>query len=401
MIKVIWLFPFLFFSSTLAIAQIELNGSLDAGISSGGENSAFISNGIEHEYHFLHFSIPQVNLLLFAPINDNFYFEGRLQSDTWGTGTLGYPRFTLANITYTSSDNNHSLSTGRFISPFGFYPSRNLTIDRTFTDFPLSYSYYLNMSDLHGYWPAARYENDYSYDGGLMTSVYFGGYATGLRWDWEVQENQLHLQTAVTTVAPGSSRNYTNLGNAAVMSRLIYKPNIEWQFGISVSHGSFMHSDSTANGVIRQDTPLEKYRQSLAGFDFKYGLGFWEIVGEAIFSNWRVPKYVNESYLYSGNSPNTYHLSNFGTNVDIKFEPPFFTGSYLAFRFDHLNFLEEDPNTEANMYDSQDWDKDLLRLSAAFGYKLARNAEVKLLVSDQTPFNFSQYAFKAMITAFF
>ncbi|MEQ9265369.1 MAG: hypothetical protein RLN81_09125 [Balneolaceae bacterium] len=401
--RLLSLFVFSFLSTSVAFAQVEVNGTLDFGISSGGSESQFIANGIPNEFRYLHFSIPQANLLLFAPINETFFFEGRLQADTYGTGQLSWPRFTLANITYSDPAKNYSLSAGRFISNFGFYPSRNLTIDRTFLELPLSYSYYISMSDVYGYWDNARYQNGYSAEDGIMTTVYFGGYSTGLRWDWEIEESKLLLQTSFTSVSPGSGRDYTNLANAALTSRLVYNPNIKWQFGLSASHGSFMQLVESENGAVRGNNPFEQYRQTLVGFDFKYGLGFWEIVGETIYSNWKVPAWITPTgwvFEGTGNDLKTFNFSNIGANIDIKFEPPALSGSYFAFRFDHLNFIEEHP-VENNQYGTDDWDKDKFRYSAAFGYKLARNVEGKLLVSEQTPNDGSLYTFRAVITAFF
>lgn len=396
---VILIFTFICWGSSLQ-AQIQVNGTFDAGFSSGGKSSAFISNGISNEYRYLHFSIPQINLLLFAPINDNWYFEARLQSDTWGEGTLRYPRFTLGNITYADPEKSYSLSAGRFISTFGFYPSRNLTIDRTFIELPLAYSYYISMSDIYGYWDQARYQNGYSYGDGLMTTVYYGGYSTGFRWDWELSENKANLQTSITTVAPGSSRDYTNLGNLAIQSRLILNPSIEWQIGFSGAYGSFMHYDPAENDAARQATPLENFRQTVFGIDLRYGFGFWEIIAETIYSRWKVPEYVNGAFEYEGTELEEYHYSNIGANIDIKFEPPFLPGSYIAFRADHLNFIEENP-VSGNLYGTEDWDKDKFRFTGALGYKISRNVEAKVLVSEQTPFDYSLYAFKAVITAFF
>lgn len=388
------------FLSIQSNAQVQINGTLDVGISSGGSGSAFISNGIPSEYRFLHFSIPQVNLLLFAPINNTWYFEGRLQSDTWGEGTLRMPRFTLANLTYADSEKNYSITAGRFTSPFGFYPSRNLTIDRTFIELPLSYSYYTVISDVYGFWPDGRYVSDYSFENGLMTTVYFGGYNTGLRWDWEIKEDKLHLQTALTAVSPGSARDYSNLRNAALISRLSYNSSIEWQFGVSGSYGSFMHLIESENGDANQSIPLEKFRQALAGFDFRFGRAYWEIIGEVIYSAWKVPIYREGFEFDENNSLETVNYSNIGANLDIKFEPPFLTGSYLAARVDHLNFIEKNPQP-IDIYNTNDWDKDKYRYSFAFGYKLARNVEGKFLISEQTPFDTSLYTFRAIITAFF
>ncbi len=383
-------------------AQIEFNGSLDAGISAGGDESAFISNGIPNEYRFLHFSIPQANLFLFAPLNENFFFEGRLQSDTWGEGTLRTPRFTLANITYADPDKNHAFSIGRFVSTVGFYPSRNLTIDRTFIELPLAYSYYVNMSDVYGFWPEARYDNDYNVSDGIMTTIYFGGYSTGLRWDWQIKPDKLLLQASLTSAAPGSPRDYTNLANGALNARLIWNPNIRWQLGFSASHGSFFHLEPSENGALRQDQPLESYRQSVLGFDFRFGYGFWEIIGESIFSNWKVPRYVNGAFSYpaSSNDPIDYTRQSVSANVDIRFEPPSITGSYLGLRLDHINFIGNGPSL--TLYpDVTEWDKDKFRISVAAGYKFARNIEGKLLLSEQTPFDRSLYTFRAVISTFF
>lgn len=391
----------LFYSSSSA--QVQINGTFDAGITTGGSGSAFISNGIHGEYRFLHFSIPQVNLLLFAPINNTFFFEARLQSDTWLDGTLRTPRFTLANITYADPEKDYSLSAGRFISNFGFYPSRNLTIDRTFLELPLAYSYYVSMSDVYGFWDNARYQNGYSAEDGIMTSVYFGGYSTGLKFDWVLSENKALLQTSITTVSAGSGRDYSNLGNLAMTSRLILNPNIFWQFGFSASHGSFMQLSPGENSAVRLNNSLEQYRQSLLGFDFRYGFGFWEVIGEMIFSNWNVPANIagiGWSFEGSSNKLKTYNLSNVGSNLDIKFEPPFLSASYVAFRVDHLNFLNDHPIAN-NQYGTEDWDKDKIRYSLAIGYKWARNVETKILVSEQTPFDNSLYTFRAVLTAFF
>lgn len=394
--------------STIAVGQIQVNGAVDVGISSGGSNSAFISNGIPTEYRFLHFSIPQANLLLFAPINDTWFFEARLQSDTWGEGTLRTPRFTLANLTYSDPDKNYSISAGRFVSNFGFYPSRNLTIDRTFLELPLSYSYYVSISDVNGYWDDVRYAEEYTAGEGILTTVYFGGYSTGLKWDWEIQDNLL-LQTSFTTVAQGSGREYTNLGNASLNSRLVYNPNIKWQFGFSASHGSFMQLEQGINSGVNQNNSLNEFRQTLAGFDFKYGFGFWEVIGEAIYSNWKVPgTFLDDTqpngfrweFESDGTTLKKFNFSNIGANIDIKFEPPFLSGSYFAIRFDHLNFIEKHP-VENNRYGTVDWDKDKFRYSGAFGYKLARNVEAKILVTEQTPNDGSLYSFRAVLTAFF
>lgn len=400
MIKVAILSTILFLAlHSGLLAQPQFSGTIDAGLSSGGSNSSFIANGISNEFRYLHFSIPQVNLLMFAPINASFYVEARLQSDTWGSGRLGYPRFTLANITWDNPDNDISISAGRFISPLGIYSKRNLTIDRTFYDFPLIYSYFINISDKRGFWPQAGDAGDdyYSEDTGLST-IYFGGYSTGILFNWLLVEDKLNLEAAVTSVAPASTVNYSNLANAAILAHLTYTPNISWQLGLSLSHGSFMQSDEV-NDVPRINNDLEQYRQSLIGVDLLFGLGFWEITGEAMLARWKVPYYNNiTGWEYDGTELVENDLKNVGINIDLKFEPPFIPGSYIAFRADRLIFFEENSSSYSS---SNRWDENVTRLSAAFGYKLSHNVVFKIVASEQTPFDQSLYSFRSVISAFF
>tara|TARA_R110002050_G_scaffold2220_2_gene13353 strand:+ start:65211 stop:66413 length:1203 start_codon:yes stop_codon:yes gene_type:complete len=385
--------------SIQSVAQIQFNGSIDVGLRSGGSNSSFVKNGIESEFKYLHLDIPQVNLFLFAPINDDFFAEARLQSDTWGTGTLSDPRFTLANITWAKPGNSYAISAGRFVNPVGFYSKRNLIQDRTIFELPLSYSYFTNISDQRGYWPLAGEQGAYTSSDVGLTTIYFGGYATGVLLDWQIKPDRVRLETAVTSAAPASAENYTNLANAAILTHLTLNPNIYWQLGVSGSYGSFMRQ-SNINAFYRPYNPLEQYRQAILGVDVKYAFGFWEIVSEAIYSNWTVPSYSGGGFQTVGLSDKfeEFSLSNLGINVDLRFEPPFFTGSYIAARFDHLNFMNE---SSENYLATKDWDADVTRISAALGYKLGRNIEAKISVSDQSPFDYSLYTFRTTISAFF
>lgn len=386
-----------FFIITSVFAQVEINGTIDFEISSGGTDSKFITNGINEDFKYLHLSIPQINLLLFSPINDQFFVEARLQSDTWGTGQLSTPRFTLANLTWSHPDKDYSISIGRFISPVGVYSKKALSIDRTFVDLPLNYSYFTNISDERGFWPSAGDNANYTTGDVGLSTIYLGGYTTGILFDWMLIENKLRLETSLSMVAPASDQNYTNIANGALLTHLTFNPNISWELGLSASHGSYMQL-TPVNRIHRPNNPLEQYRQSLIGLDIRYSLGFWELQAEAIYAYWTSPCYTNGQFNLYGNKLAEYRSTNLGTNIDVRFEPPAISGSYLAFRADHLNFLTAETDSSSL---SSDWDTDTSRLTAVVGYKLARNVEAKIIVSEQTPFDQSLYAFRFFITAFF
>lgn len=382
-------------------AQIQFSGAIDIGIRSGGEQSSFVSNGVESEYKYLHFRIPQINLFLFAPINDNYFFEARLQTDTWGTGELRDPYFTLANITWSNPSNNYIIKAGRFISPVGFYSNRSLQLDRSFHELPLTYSYFVNISDQRGFWPLAGEGGSYTSNDVGLTSVYFGGYATGGLFDWEITKDKTRLQLALTSVSPASDDNYTNLANAAILSRLTLNPSIKWQIGVTGAYGSFMR-ESNVNTAFRPFNPLERYRQTIVGFDLKYEFGFWQFITESLYSRWFTPIFNDGSFetIAASNKFEEGTFSNLGSNIDAIFEPPSFPGSFFALRFDYLNFFGSSDGSNS-IYATDEWDEDLTRISASFGYKLARNIESKVSISEQTPYDGSLYTFRATISAFF
>ncbi len=399
-ISILSFFGLMILFTNTALSQIQFNGSIDIGVRVGGENSSFVKNSIESEYRYTHFRIPQVNLFIFAPINDTFFFEARLQTDTWGTGELKDPYFTLANITWADPKNDYSIKAGRFISPVGFYSNKTLLLDRSFHDLPLSYSYFVNISDQRGYWPLAGEGGSYTSNDVGLTSIYFGGYATGGLFEWDITEDKTNLKIGITSVASASDKNYTNLANGALLARFTIKPDIKWHIGFTATHGSFMR-EGNVNNAFRPFNPLERYRQSIIGTDVKYGLGYWQITAEAIYSYWYVPVFGDESFQTVGAS-NTFqeeNFSNLGTNIDFRFEPTSLPGSYLALRLDYLNFIGSGKGEST--YLNNEWDKDIGRISAAFGYKLARNVELKITLSDQTPFDSSFYTFRSTVSAFF
>lgn len=395
---VLWLIFLYAFVPFQGQAQVQLNGSLRLELPSGGSNSSFLTNEINNEFRNPHLAIAQLNAFLFAPISEQFFFEGRVQMDIWGTGELNPPRVTLANITWDKPGNAYTVSAGRFITPFGFYSKRQLAQDRVFVATPLGYDYFINISDQRGFWPQAGNNGTYTQTDVGLSTAYFGGYATGVKTFWEIEPNKWTFEGAITNGTPATQLDFTNLANVAGIMRLTYKPAIYWEQGLSLSYGSFMQLDQVNQGV-REDNPLEQYRQFVAGTDFKFGYSYFEVVGEFIYSNWSVPSFSNGFFRFEqGNQLAEYNLNNAAGNIDVKYEPPFFTGAYLAVRGERLYFFEaDDPQSNQQIK----WDDDVTRLTGVAGYKISRNIISKISYSDQTPFDGSRYALRIQVSAFF
>jgi hypothetical protein len=369
------------FTVIRVMTQTEINGSADFEVSAAGSDSKFIVNEIANEYTNPHLSISQLNLFVFSPINENFSFNMRVQFDTWGSGRLNNLRLTLAMLTWEAENSQISLSVGRYISPFGLYPRRQLAADNLFANAPLAYGYFINISDIKGFWPAAGRTGVYLSDDVGLTTIYFGGYNTGALATWTIVPDILNLDLGVANAALASQADYTNLGNAAGIIRLGFSPLIFWQQGISVSYGSFLQSDPLNSNYNN----LTRFSQLVAGTDLILAYSYFEISGEFIYSKWQVPGFDNGTYKES--SPGKlaiYDLENYSAYTDIKFEPPFLTGSYLAFRYDILRFLEYQHPNSTSRITLNPWDYNIDRYSAAIGYKFARSVLLKIAYSNQT-----------------
>ncbi len=400
--KIYWWVFLQIITTSLVCAQVEFNGTLDFEVSKGGQDSKFITNEIANEFQHAHLAINQFNLFAFAQVTDNFTVNARLQFDTWGSGKLNPVRITLAALTWEPQESSISLSVGRYVSPFGLYPRRILAADNLFTHAPLVYGYFVNISDKRGFWPKAGDSGTYGPDDVGLTTVYFGGYNTGALLNWTIVPEVFNVEMALTNAALASQADYTNLSNMGGIIRIGFQPVIYWQQGIAISHGSFMQRD----GINSIYSDLEQFTQTVLGTDLVLAHSYFELSGEFIYSMWKVPLFANADF--SRKAPRTlqeYNLTNYGAYVDFKFEPPFFTGAYLALRYDLLRFLEAEDLRDVDSRDFNPWDNDITRYSIAVGYKFARPVLLKIAYMDQKTENLNpdpdDHSLRAILTVSF
>jgi hypothetical protein len=388
--------------SGLSLAQVEFNGTVDFEVVNGGEDSNFITNEIANEFRKPHLAINQLNLFAFSQINEDFFVNVRIQLDTWGTGKLNAPRITLATLGWEPEESSLSFSLGRYISPFGLYPRRILAADNLFTNAPLGYGYFINISDQRGYWPKAGDSGIYGPNDVGITTVYFGGYNTGFLLSWLVVPDFFNIDLALTNAAVSSQADYTNLSNIGGIVRFGFQPFIYWQQGFSLSYGSFIQRDGI--NVLYDD--LEQYTQAVAATDIILAHSYFELSGEFIYSIWNVPMFAGSDFIKDAPGVlSKFDLHNYAAYADFKIEPPFLTGFYMAARYDILNFLDSDDLKEVDSKNFNPWDNDVTRYSVAVGYKFARAILLKIAYMDQKTENVrddpNDYSYRAVLTASF
>ena len=387
----------------LLIAQVEFNGTLDLEVSKGGKDSKFITNEIANDYQNPHLAINQLNLFAFAQVTDDFFVNVRLQWDTWGSGKLNRePRISLAVLSWEPEESSIGLSVGRFISPFGLYPRRILAADNLFTHAPLGYGYFINISDQRGFWPKVGDSGIYGPNDVGLTTVYFGGYSTGLMLNWIIVPQLFNIDMAITNAAIASQADYTNLANVGGIIRLGFQPLIYWQQGISLSYGSFMQRD----GININYDDLEQYTQTVIATDIILAHSYFELSGEFIYSLWYVPMFIGTGFIEEEpRNLQNMNLENYSAYLDFKIEPPFLTGAYIAFRYDILRFQDSGDIADINSKNFNPWDNDVTRYSIAVGYKFARPVLLKLAYMDQKTENLDpdpeDYVYHAILTVSF
>jgi hypothetical protein len=160
-----------------------------------------------------------------------------------------------------------------------------------------------------------------------------------------------------------------------------------------------MHADDAYESLY-EETDFTKFTQTAFSTDFQVEFTYFEIIAEGTYSNWKVP-YYDLNYGFFGSQSGgveKFNLQNYATNIDLRYEPPFFTGGYLALRLEKLFFPAVKANNTLN---GERWDTNIAKYTAVIGYKFDRNVLLKVSYSDQNDFDRQYYAFKAYLTAAF
>ncbi|MEN0004523.1 MAG: hypothetical protein AAF798_10275 [Bacteroidota bacterium] len=401
-----FLLPYL----ALSQVQLEWNANIDTELSRGGSDSHYFYNEIFRPDSSWRVDVPEMNLLAKLHIGAQWTFNARLQFIREQGRRPGIGKdldryellIPLLNIEWEHPKERYKVTLGRFIHPFGSFNQRQLSTQRTFIGLPLAYSYFVNISNQVGFMEdmgeAFVRVNDLVLWGAPM--LYGGGYTTGAKAKW-VQKNGNSWDLALTTGAANLQEAFGNTLNWGAVVHYHTQPNYAWELGYSISIGSFME---TSDAVAALTQP-NRATQTLVGVDFQWGSGFWEIRGELIGAHYRVPYSTLQ-----GDSTRTLQAVNerhtflsLSAYTDVKYESPFLSGSFIAYRIDGLWFGS--PPAEVAAFQNTYWDDRVLRHSLGIGYKILPYLLARLSVStqsvDRRPWDRTQRTFRLMVTGHF
>lgn len=395
--KFFWLGIILFLPQQhYAQISLEVNANVDVELSKAGAISRFYYNEINREKTDWNLNFQEINLLTKIILNPEWSVNTRFTLQRKYGRTFNVFRIPVLNLQWKPTDKAYSLQLGRIINPFGSFNRKQISTERDFIGRPLAYQYYTNISYRLGYRPQLGEMQDpalESPDWGSPISNY-QGYASGLLFDWSITPGKLSWSTALTTGAANINDVFTQPLHLGLSSRLKYQIKYFWQQGISISYGGFMEEDDR----VPDAEGLNNYTQLLIGTDYKLGFGFFELSGEAIFARYTVPEFSYVSTYFNLNQ--LHQLNAFSSYFNLKYEPPFLSGSYIAYRLDGLWFGNNDSIPEAR------WDNGVVRHTIAGGYRLTHYLWLRGSVSTQITQNFSHWndqlgAFRLLLTAFY
>ncbi|MEM8900166.1 MAG: hypothetical protein AAGC85_18775 [Bacteroidota bacterium] len=382
-----------------AQSVFEFQGAVDFELSVGGKDSEFYWNGINRDRTNLRFGIQTADLLGRWNITNQW----SLQSRAIVTRKLGdaFEEFRLAQlaVNWESPKKRTTLSFGRFLTPFGSFYSRLLTSDRDFVEAPLFYMYYVKVSEQVGYSTTYLSRSAIPIQGvpdwGLVSAYRFG-YSNGLKAKFEFPDKSISWEVALIQAGPSFQGGISDPIYPGVSTRLTLQPTYFWKQGISFSHSGFMQE----GGIDISDEVMRSSYQTMLGMDFELGFSYWEFSGELTGVRYKVPRFDTDNQeIISGTD--LLNLELFSGNLDLKYEPPFISGAYIAYRFDFVTYGKE----RFDGMEEQRWAFPVERHSVALGYRLGEHILFKSVASLQsfkrTDLDFDMDSWRNTVTFYF
>ena len=368
----------------IAPAQVSWSGIYTFEIKQGGKDSRLDANKVYNKY--LQINLHDLQLFLDAQVADDIFLSAKLATSPRNTSNLKGVNLELAYVTFSDLfGTGASISAGKIITPFGTYAKRQLSPDNPLIGTPLFFYYSENVSPSSGYLDSTGVLLAQSLYGGRLSTIYYGGYFTGIELFGNLAGDLLFYDFAVMNAPLSSPASETNLNKQLTLQeRVAVHPAIWGTAGISYSTGSFLDRGNV-NYFLDNTGSVEDYKQNTLGFDLNLNYLYYELNAEYIMNTFHSPYAV---YDYTLNPPyksgltgrTSLDLKSSELLVDVKFDAPFYPGLYLAGRYNMVSFGSiVDPFTASSTFGrSVPWDHDVTRFEVALGFKPARGVLTKL-----------------------
>lgn len=343
-----------------SFGQIQLGGEATFELRKGGADSDPTVNQTPTDKWSIY--TPAIRLFVNAPISDNWFVSGAVQSDYY-RGSRSDVFFSSFNINWMPSV-NIKITAGQFTTPFGRYDELLLSSKNPFVHLPLSHVWNMPVNKYRGY-----FFGESSYDGVPGQSlVYRRMYSQGLKLSGTTNKETLRYEVAATLTGVSS---YTDIGEQnrpALIGRLEFRPLIWNTIGLSFGHGSYLLDDPVNN--VLSDDERASYKQAIATAYTEFSYRYYQLTLQYTFNRWDSP-WINENgQLVERQIANDveHYLAKF------KMRFPFWVGGYGAVRYEHY-IPKEITLDSQNITAKPSPDKN--RFEFMVGYQINRNITLK------------------------
>lgn len=382
-----------------ALAQIQFGGLLDLELRKGGEDSSPYINQTPGSGLSLY--TPNIRLFIGSNISEKWFVNSVLQSDHYHGKELSTPFFSVLNVNFTPDPDSDLLFTaGRFVTPYGSYTNRLLSSDNPFVHLPMTHATGLPLSKRLGFLGSYYAPPDVAEVETGLTMIYQRMYTQGLKISGTFGESDWLGYDLAATLAPASSHfEYSEHESPAITGRVVFKPAIWAELGLSYSTGSFMKKDAANDTLLVYD--LSSYKQELIGADLKFSYRYYTLWLEYNQSFWKAPYYDPMTSNSDARRTGKATIDHISGEFVINF--PSIAGSYAGLRFESMNA----GNIEIYITDvertNETWTYDRSRVEFVAGYKLDRNIIMKAsyLYADDNGPSFDDNVFSVQLSVLF
>jgi len=258
------------------------------------------------------------------------------------------------------------LQLGKFATVIGNWVPRHLSWDNPFVDAPLVYENITAISDKAAPYSAydfafRMYANEkYSFNPVIWGPSYASGVSVSGRVGWF--DYAAELKNASLSSRPESwNATEVDFEYPTFSARVGLRPNQTWNFGFSVSNGSYFRAE--AQQTLPPGRDIGDYRELVVGQDASFAWHHLQVWAEVYEARFEVPRVGNADTL-------AYYLE-----AKYKFTPQFFG----ALRWNQQLFSKVDVGGGETIR----WGHDLGRVDIAAGYRFTSYTQLKLQYSFQ------------------
>ena len=365
-------------------AQVTWSGIYDFEISKGGSDSQPGWNQLPNKY--VQFNVRNLQLFVDASVDNNITLATKISTNRQSSLDPRFLDLELAYATFWNlAGNSLNISVGKMLTPFGEFTRRQLSPDNPLIGNPLFFYYQTNVSPVVGYLDKTNASYAQVTYGGSLSTIYQGGYFTGVSAFGSLADDLLEYNVAVMNAPLSSSTNAVNFDDEpAFHGRIALRPAIWCTLGISYCYGSFI-DDNYVNQFLQAGGGIERFKQNVAGLDVRLSYLYYEVNAEYINNRYNAPYIVSApSYSWGYTSgisdPDGLDLTSNELLIDLKVDLPFYPGMFVAGRYDALSFGSIiDPDVNSGTYgQSIPWDDNVAKYAVGIGYKPVHNVIIKL-----------------------